>query len=169
MSNVCRGWLAVLLVSLSFQSAASRLGYDPGADPFEAYHEAIERADREHKLVLIIAGGDWCSWCHALDRFLERDAEVQRRMDETFVVVKVYVGFDNYNEDFFSQLPAAKGAPHFWVVSPQKQVLASQSTGALEQSSKGYDKAAFLGFVDRWRQYGDRERIAAQSTAAERG
>lgn len=152
--------LGFLFATMSaFQGvAASSLGYDPGADPFDQYHEAIKQARVQGKLVLIVAGGDWCSWCHRLDRFIARNDEVRHRLDEAFVTVKVYVGDENYNDDFFSQLPAARGAPHFWIVSPQRQVLSSQSTGALEQSGHGYDKQAFLSFIERWKAH---ERLAA--------
>lgn len=142
---------AIIVFAFASQGAlAGDLGYDPKADPFEQYHAAIERAESEHKLVLVIAGGDWCRWCHVLERFVSNDAEVERRLHETFVVVKAYVGFDNYNELFFSQLPPAIGAPHFWIISPEREVLASQSTAKLEAGKTGYDKQAFLDFLAHW-------------------
>jgi len=144
------GVVAMLLLS-NASFAASKLGYDPKADPFEQYHEAIALADAENKLVLVIAGGDWCRWCHVLDRFVANDVDVEARLHDAFVVMKVYVGFDNYNDMFFSQLPEARGAPHFWIISPSKQVLSSQSTGGLEAGKSGYDKQAFLQFIDHWK------------------
>ena len=66
---------------------------------------------------------------------------MRRGLNDTFVVVKVYVGDENYNRDFFSQLPEARGAPHFWIISPQREVLASQSTGEFERDNRGYDRA----------------------------
>ncbi len=151
MRIMLKGAVFVLLACVAQLGLASDLGYDPSVDPFEQYHQAIAQAQEEHKLVLIIAGGDWCRWCHVLDRFVENDAEVEARLHETFVVMKVYVGFDNYNDLFFSQLPPAKGAPHFWIVSPDKEVLASQATGGFEAGKKGYDKEAFLQFIAAWR------------------
>lgn len=138
----------VLGFAQSVQGAS--LGYDPAADPFEQYHDAMAQAQREQKLVLIVAGGEWCGWCHVLERFISSDPEIDARLRETFVVMKVYVGLDNYNDLFFSQLPPAKGAPHFWVLSPEKEVLASQSTGTLEAGKKGYDKQAFIAFIEHW-------------------
>jgi hypothetical protein len=129
------------------------LGYDPQADPFEQYHAAIATAQSENKLVLVIAGGDWCSWCYALDRFFVRDDAVRRGLDAAFVVMKVYVGDENYNQDFFSQLPEARGAPHFWIISPDRRVLASQSTGEFERRGKGYDRQEFLSFIERWKNH----------------
>lgn len=146
--------LAALAAAMLFSTtsrAASLLGYDPDADPFEMYHDAVAQAQAENKLVLVIAGGDWCGWCHRLNKFMKTD-EVRQSVEDTFVVVKVYVGDDNLNEFFFSQLPEARGAPHFWVISPEKHVLKSQSTAAFEYK-KGYDKAVFLDFVKEWKNY----------------
>jgi hypothetical protein len=143
--------LAVSLLSCSIGQAAD-LGYDPQADPFEQYHDAVAQAQAEHKLVLIVAGGDWCTWCHALSRFVERNADVDTKLHDAFVVIKVYVGDENYNADFFSQLPEARGAPHFWIVSPERHVLSSQSLSEFE-AKKGYDKGQFMDFIQRWKAY----------------
>lgn len=141
---------AFLCLSLSV-SAAATLGYDPKADPFDQYHNAIVQAGAEHKLVLLVAGGDWCRWCHALNRFVTRNADVEAGLHETFVVVKVYVGDENYNEFFFSQLPEARGAPYFWVISPDRRVLSSQSTAEFELGRNGYDKRGFMAFIAHWK------------------
>lgn len=151
MKTLLKGVLLILFSFASQYGFAKDLGYDPEADPFEQYHEAIEQAQRENKLVLVIAGGDWCRWCHVLEQLLASDREVETRLHETFVVMKVYVGFDNYNDLFFSQLPPAKGAPHFWIISPEKEILASQSTSGFEAGKKGYDRQAFLQFIADWR------------------
>lgn len=147
-------WVAMLIAALVVSQrsdAANLLGYDPKADPFEQYHASLAQAEQQRKLVLVIAGGDWCRWCYVLERFVSEDPEIERVLHETFVVMKVYVGFDNYNEMFFEQLPRAKGAPHFWVISPQKEILISQSTGGFEAGKRGYDKAAFLSFIQHWK------------------
>jgi Thioredoxin-like len=144
--------IAAALVAVFNMAVADtqRLGYDPQADPYEQYQAAIAEARAHHKLVLVIAGGDWCRWCHVLNRFVTRNSDVATALKDTFVVVKVYVGDENFNEFFFSQLPPARGAPHFWVISPERKVLASQSTGAFEHGRNGYDKQEFLQFVGRW-------------------
>jgi len=132
-------------------SANKNLGYDPKADPFEQYHDAVAQAQAQNKLVLIIAGGDWCRWCYALNKFVTRNEDVEAALNDTFVVMKVYVGDENYNEFFFSQLPQARGAPYFWIVSPDRNVLSAQSTGAFENGRSGYDKREFLEFIDHWK------------------
>ncbi|HEY4365816.1 MAG TPA: thioredoxin family protein [Steroidobacteraceae bacterium] len=144
--------VATLLIAGSAGATGTRLGYDPKADPFAQYQDAVAQATAQHKLVLVIAGGDWCRWCHVLNNFVTRNADVDAALHDAFVVVKVYIGDENLNEFFFSQLPEARGAPHFWIISPDRNVLGSQSTGAFEHGKSGYDKQEFLDFVEKWKQ-----------------
>jgi len=140
------------MTMMAASAGAADLGYDKDADPFAQYQDAVAQAAATNKLVLIVAGGDWCRWCHVLNRFVENNDEVEQRLNETFVVMKVYVGPGNFNELFFSQLPQAHGAPHFWIVSPTRELLASQSTAKLERGKSTYDKTSFLAFIDSWHQ-----------------
>jgi hypothetical protein len=142
----------LMLLILPAHSGNADLGYDPDADPFEQYQNAIAEAQASNKLVLIVSGGDWCRWCHLLHQFITRNRDVQTRLDEAFVVMKVYIGEENSNDFFFEQLPRAYGAPHFWVIAPDRNVLASQSTVPFERGKNGYDKEKFLQFVEHWDQ-----------------
>jgi len=150
--RILRAIAVAAAILATSSSNATSLGYDPKADPFELYQDAVAQATTQHKLVLVIAGGDWCRWCHVLNKFVTRNADVDAALHDAFVVVKVYVGDENYNEFFFSQLPQARGAPHFWIISPDRNVLSSQSTGAFEHGGNGYDKQEFLEFVEKWKQ-----------------
>jgi hypothetical protein len=152
MRTVVLRAIAIAALLATVDTHAASLGYDPKADPFVQYQQAIAQASAQHKLVLVIAGGDWCRWCHVLNSFVARNADVDAAMHDAFVVVKVYVGDENYNEFFFSQLPTARGAPYFWIISPDRNVLGSQSTGAFENGSSSYDKREFLDFVQKWKQ-----------------
>jgi len=127
------------------------IGYDPLANAFEQRDAAMARAAAEEKLLLLISGGDWCSWCHYLADFLERDKALDAALHEVFVVQKIYVGDKNMNKEFFSGLPKAAGAPHFWVLSQSGAVLASQDTLPLEDGDKSYDRAKFSAFIEQWR------------------
>jgi len=143
----------LLLFSVS-GGAADDIGYDPKADPFEQLAQGVARAKTEDKLVLLISGGDWCIWCHYLNAFVKNNADVEQPLYDTFVVVKVYVGDENKNDEFFSSWPEAAGAPHFWVFSADGNLLSSQPTVALEDGDKSYDKQEFLKFISRWRNRG---------------
>ena len=127
------------------------IGYDPHANAFEQLATAVAKAAAEDKLLLVIAGGDWCIWCHYLAAFLENETALDAALHDVFVVQKVYVGGENMNKEFFARLPKAAGAPHFWVLSQTGELLESQDTALLEDGDKSYDRAKFAAFVDRWR------------------
>lgn len=142
---------ALALATASWAASSDDIGYDANADAFVQLDSAIAQAAAESKLVLLISGGDWCIWCHYLAAFLERETAIDAALHEVFVVAKVYVGDENKNTAFFSRLPEAVGAPHFWVLSATGEVLASQNTLPLEDGAKSYEPQAFLAFIERWR------------------
>jgi len=126
------------------------LGYQPNSNPSDRLKEAQSVAVDEHKKILIIAGGDWCSWCRILDRFLSSNDDVNAALHDAFEVVKVYVGDDVKNEEFFAKLPSAVGYPHFWVLSTRGEVLGSINTATLENGRNNYRKDAFLAFIESY-------------------
>lgn len=148
-----RAGLASLLVAhATLAVAAADLGYDPQADPFADLEAAKAEAAAAGKLVLVVAGGEWCVWCHYLDAFLTGHPAIKNDLYETFVVMKAYLGDENDNAAFFATLPEAVGYPHFWIVDPDDgAVLESQNTLPLEDGGKSYDEAAFTAFVGKWR------------------
>jgi thioredoxin-related protein len=155
MSRSISTMAAVLTLLLSSAGAFARdIGYDPHANPFAALEAAQKQAQAQDKRVLLVSGGDWCIWCHYLYDFLDSHDDVDGALHDVFVVAKVYVGEQNLNEEFFAKLPKADGAPHFWVLSDAGELLKSQPTVVLEDGETSYDKAAFLAFIDEWRQSG---------------
>jgi thiol:disulfide interchange protein len=166
------GWkmlVGIVAIASAAVSHAANKAYDPKADVFEQYQNAVAQAQAQNKLVLVVAGGDWCYWCNVLDKFVKRNDEVETALNDTFVVLKVYVGEKNFNELFFSQLPQAKGVPHFWVISPERDVLVSQSTRPFELAQKNksdYNKDAFLQFIAQWKQRNAQVEPAATSPAS---
>jgi len=140
-----------LFAMLSVATAQSDLGYDPAADPFTLLNDAKTKAAIDDQLVLVVAGGEWCIWCHYLNAFLSENASINKAFKDTFVVVKAYLGDENSNDEFFATLPEAAGYPHFWVIAADGSLLASQNTLPLEDGGKSYDKQVFADFIDKWR------------------
>ena len=143
---------AVTLILASAEGyAQDYLGYDPDADPFQQLRAAQATAAEDEKLILVIAGGEWCIWCHWLDAYLATNVDVNEALKETFVVLKVFFGGMGANEEFFATLPTAAGYPHFWVLNSAGKLLVSQNTVLLEDGDKSYDKNNFMTFIDEWR------------------
>ena len=125
--------------------------YDVRANPYRDLEHAIARASAENKRVLIVVGGDWCTWCEVLDRFLEQNADVHAAFEESFVVLKVNWSSQNTNAAFLSGFPESVGFPDFFILDGNGAFRAQQDTGELE-SGRSYSRARMLAFARRWRQ-----------------
>ncbi len=126
---------------------ADKLGYNPNADTKSSLAAAKTEATAQHKRILLIGGGDWCRWCHILDRFLSQHPTINTQLQRDFVIVKMYIGDDDRNRDVLATLPEARGYPHFWVLSADGKIIASVATTPLEKGINDYDANAFADFV----------------------
>jgi|SRR6516162_2392048 len=43
-------------------------GYDPRRDPEKDLAAARAEAEKNRKNIFVEVGGEWCTWCHILDR-----------------------------------------------------------------------------------------------------
>lgn len=145
--------LASLIVILSFAGAVLAQDlpakFDPARDAARDVAAATAMAKAQGKRVLVDVGGEWCSWCHILDRFIDANADIRKLRDAGYVWVKVNWSKENKNETLLSRWPAIQGYPHLFVLDGEGKLLHSQDTGALE-SGKGYDKARFAQFLRTW-------------------
>ncbi len=127
--------------------------FDPARDPVADLATAKVEAQRGGKRIVLDVGGEWCSWCHLLDAFIEGDAEIRSFRDANYVWMKVNYSEDNENAAFLSQFPQIKGYPHLFVLDAQGTLLHSQFTGELEAEKgqpKGYNRERFLAFMKEW-------------------
>jgi len=124
--------------------------YDVNRNPNADGRAALKLAKETRRKVLVEVGGDWCSWCHVLDRFIKNHQELQARLHETFVVLKVNVSDVNDNAEFMASLPPALGYPHMYIIGDNGTVLHSQDTAEFFENKK-YSEQRFLAFLDRWK------------------
>lgn len=127
--------------------------FDPARDPVADLATAKVEAQRGGKRIVLDVGGEWCSWCHLLDAFVEGDAEIRSFRDANYVWMKVNYSEDNENAAFLSQFPAIKGYPHLFVLDADGTLLHSQFTGELEADKgqpKGYNRERFFAFMKEW-------------------
>lgn len=123
--------------------------YDVNRNPNADGRAALKLAKETNRRVLIEVGGDWCVWCHVLDRFINDHPELKSRLHETFVVLKVNVSDENDNAEFMASLPPNIGYPHMYVTDANGTVLHSQDTAEFRMNGK-YSEQRFLAFLDRW-------------------
>lgn len=123
--------------------------FDPARDAAGDVATAVAMAKAQGKRVLVDVGGEWCPWCHILDRFVAANADVRALTNANYVWVKVNWSRENKNEALLSRWPAITGYPHLFVLDADGKLLHSQDTGVLE-SGKDYDKAKFIAFLRAW-------------------
>lgn len=127
--------------------------YDPEAKGEQLIADATAKARAENKRVLVVFGGNWCKWCHALDGLFQSDAAVKQVLDKSFVVV--HVDSDNngaLNEKYKN--PFANGFPVMLVLDGDGQLLHTQDTGIFEKEDKSlaHDPDKVVAFLKSWTQ-----------------
>ena len=141
--------LCALVVAAAFGQKPSELKYAPEADPNAGLKAAIARAAREHKNVLMDVGGEWCGWCHRMDKFLTDHADLAALVEKNYVVLKVSFSPENENRQFLAKYPKIEGYPHIFVLDGTGKLLVSKNTGDLEEG-KSYNLDRFREFLQQY-------------------
>ena len=123
--------------------------YDPGRDSFADSHAALDLASRTGKRLLMELGGDWCTYCLQLDRFINSRPQLRQLLQENFVILKVNVSDENLNEEFLSGLPETDGYPHFYISENDGTIIHSQDTARFMQDGD-YSEQRILNFLRAW-------------------
>lgn len=125
------------------------LKFDAKRDPAADLQAAIAEAQRTDKRIILDIGGDWCQWCHVLERFYAAHSDIATLRDSSFVTVAVYYGTDNKNQQFLSRYPKTEAIPHFFVLEKDGTLLYSQ--GILKLETGGVpDAEKVKAFLMRW-------------------
>ncbi|MBC8064547.1 MAG: thioredoxin family protein [Chlorobia bacterium] len=127
----------------------TREKFDPKRDAAKDIQKAVILAKKQNKRILLDVGGEWCGWCHKLDKFFKTDLEVAKVLKERFVVVKINFSPENENKAVLSKYPAAEGYPHLYVLDKNGKFLHSQGTGELETGDH-HDHDKFMKFLKTW-------------------
>lgn len=124
--------------------------YDDKRDPFKDAVAAIKLAKASNRNVLIEIGGNWCTWCHKMDAFLEKNPDIYDKLHQEFVILKVNVSDSNENEAFMKGLPPVLGYPHMYVSTSAGKMVLSKDTAELQEDGK-YSRENWLSFIDQWK------------------
>ena len=128
-----------------------RVKFDPTRDSEKDLKDAIALASKEGKNIMLDVGGEWCSWCHKLDAFFEKNTDAGKLLHENYVVVKINFSKENKNEKFLAKYPEIKGYPHLFVLDGTGKLLHSQDTGLLEDDAhRAHDHDRIVAFLKKW-------------------
>jgi thiol:disulfide interchange protein len=119
-------------------------------DPFADGRAALKLARETHRRVLIEVGGDWCRWCHVLNKFLAENKNISEQLHRHFVILKVNVSEANDNADFMAGFPRPLGYPHIYITESDGTIIFSKDTAELLENSR-YSVKRFQQFIDKWK------------------
>jgi len=125
--------------------------FDQEANATANLAEAITKATKEQKNILLIAGGDWCRWCGTMSNFLEEHPKLQKEFYTQFEVVRLYYGkgMNPSAKAVIAKYGKPKGTPYFYLLDSQGALLTPFRTKQLEQGY-GYSKAKFAKFIEKY-------------------
>jgi thioredoxin-related protein len=123
--------------------------FDPARDAAADIAAAAAEAKRTNRRVILDVGGEWCGWCHTLDRYFVAHQELQGLRDRNFVWLKVNYSGENRNVAVLSKYPPIKGYPHLFVLDGDGKLLHSQDTVLLEEGSS-YNLDRMREFLVKW-------------------
>ena len=125
--------------------------YPPNVDAKEEVKEAIVRAGKEHKRVILVFGANWCYDCHVLDYALHQ-ADLAKIADPNFIVVHVDIGEGKLNNDVAAtyEVPLDRGVPALAVLAGDGKLLFSQKNGEFE-AARSMDPDDLITFLNRWK------------------
>ena len=148
-------FLSLLLIFVLLQNAFAEqlpdysVTYDPSRNALQDGRDAIALAKATNRRVLIEVGGDWCKWCHVLDRFLNTNTEIKKQLHQTFVLLKVNVSDENRNSEFLKAFPRVIGYPHIFVTDSNGKILSSNDIGEFYEKG-AYSAKRFKTFFKQW-------------------
>jgi len=149
-SIVCIGaFLLALSLCQSSRSQETTNKFDPSRDAEKDVQEAIGKARQTHQRILLDLGGEWCGWCHTLDRFFKEHNDLRSLRDQNYIWVKVNVSPENENKAVLSHYPEVNSYPHLFVLEEDGKLLHSQDTGPLELGAS-YDLKKLDAFLRKW-------------------
>lgn len=143
-------FLSLLQNVLAEQLPAYSKVYDPTRNALKDGRDAIKLAKTTNRRILIEVGGDWCKWCHVLDRFLNKNEEIKKQLHQTFVLLKINVSDENDNHEFLKFFPQILGYPHIFVAENNGKLLVSKDISHFFISGS-YSTKRFKEFFKRWK------------------
>ena len=125
--------------------------YNPYANVAKDVQEAVWKAKKEKKHVLLQVGGNWCVWCYRFNAFVQTDSLLKKVMDYNYVVYHLNYSKENRNLDYLKKLgyPQRFGFPVMVVLDGEGNRIHTQDSELLEKGN-GYDRDRVLSFLKNW-------------------
>jgi thiol-disulfide isomerase/thioredoxin len=125
--------------------------YPANVDAKAEIREAVARAGREHKRIILVFGANWCYDCRVLD-FALHQPDLAKIAEPNFIVVHVNIGEGKLNNDVAAEYktPLEHGIPALAVLDSHGKLLYSQQRGEFE-SARSMDPDDLIAFLNKWK------------------
>ncbi len=125
--------------------------YNPQANATADIAQAVAKARKAHKFVLIQAGGNWCIWCLRFNHFVTTDPQLDSALNAGFIFYHLNYSKENKNIPVFAHygFPQRFGFPVFIILDGNGKRLNTQDSEYLEEG-KGYSREKVLAFLRNW-------------------
>ncbi len=144
-------FLTIFSFTAKAQDAADVHIYDPKADAFADIHNAVVKAGKENKHVLLQVGGNWCVWCRRFNTLVTTDATLKGIVDSNYIIVHVNYSLENKNLKVLESLgyPQRFGFPVFVILDGKGNRLHTQNSGYVEEG-QGHSPKKVAEFLRQW-------------------
>ena len=138
-------WLLLATCYLFYGHRKTETVYSPKNIAADQIQFALEQAHGSHKLVLVVFGGEWCSWCKKIHAFLESDPHVAQIIKDKFEVT--FIDSDT-NRGLAKHYGATlEDVPYFTILDSSGKVLRNQRTHIFEVGNS-YDTNKLRNFLN---------------------
>lgn len=130
--------------------------YNENIDPIKQIEQAISKASKSQKNIIVQLGGNWCIWCLRFADFICKDVDIKTIIDKNYEYIHVNIprrGTPQYE----ASAPLQKrlnnagrfGYPVLVVLNHSGEVLHIQDSSFLE-SGNSYDQKKVIRFLRNW-------------------
>ncbi len=125
--------------------------YNPNANAKEDISAAIKEAKKTGKHVILMTGGNWCSWCLRFNKMIVKDKQLDSAVNANYIFYHLNHSKENTNADILAKYgyPQRFGFPVFIILDGNGNRLHTQNSAYLEEG-KGYNKSKVIEFFDNW-------------------
>ena len=145
--------IASILVTPASHILAGELDekiYDEAADGTKQISDALSKAKKEHKRVLLQFGNNPCILCHRLHKLYETDKAIREKLKSDFVLVMIEMtGKHNATVDEKYGNPTKNGFPVVVILDEHGKQLTTNSTDDWVENNR-YLPAKVLEFLKEW-------------------
>ena len=127
--------------------------YTPGENAERKIAEAIKKAKKEKKHVLIQIGGNWCIWCARFNALVTADKKIDSIMKTDYLFYAMNHSEEDPNKKLLEKYSYTQrfGFPVFLILDGNGKLLHTQTASYLGDGKDGYDRDKVYALFRDWR------------------